>query len=210
MSSGEVLGVAAWAVAGALAGSVPPAVVVGRLWGVDVTGRGTTNPGTANVHDLAGMLPAVLTFFLDTGIGVLTVVVPRLTGATQTAAVACAVGAVAGRAWSPWLHWRGGRAQALILASALVLVPRAAAVLLAVYAVGAAFRILALAGLVNLVVLPVACGFFYRSAWAVAYGCGVMVVAVARRLQGSPDGRPRSLAQRLLYDRERRPGQAEP
>lgn len=208
MTPAEAAALAGWSAGGALVGSVPAALVVGRLWGVDVARAGTANPGTANMHDLAGMLPAVITFLLDATVGAATVLVPRAVGAPQEAAVACAVGAVAGRAWSPWLHWRGGRAQALILASALVLVPKAAAVMLAVYAVGAASRTLGLAGLVNLAVLPAACLSFYGSGWAVAYGLGVSAVGMARRIQGSPDGAPYSLAQRILYDRERPPNQA--
>lgn len=196
---------AAWAVGGALVGSVPPALLVGRMWGVDVRREGTSNPGTANVHRLVGAAPATLTFLLDAAVGALTVLAPRAVGAPLDAAAACALGAVAGRAWSPWLRGRGGRAQALILASALCLVPRAGVLLLTVYAVGAAFRVLALTGLLNLVVLAAACTLLYGTPWAVTYGVGVATIGVVRRLQGSPDAGPHSLWQRLLYDRERPP-----
>ncbi len=200
--------VLAWAVAGLVAGSVPPAVVVGRLWGVDVLAEGSRNPGASNVRRLAGMAPAVVTFFLDFGVGILAPLVPRWAGAPLDAAVACAVGAVVGRAFSPWLGWRGGRAQSLILASAIVLVPKAAVGVLAVYATGAALRELSVAGLLNMFVLPALCVLFYGGLWAVAYGTSVAFVALVRRLQGSPDGRPYSRWQRVVFDRERRPAPA--
>lgn len=198
----------AWAVAGLVAGSVPPAVVVGRLWGVDVLREGTRNPGASNVRHLAGTAPAVLTFFLDFGVGLLAPLVPRWTGASLGAAAACAVGAVAGRAFSPWLGWRGGRAQSLILASAIVLVPKAAVGVLAVYAAGTAVRELSVAGLLNMVALPFLCVVLYGGAWAVGYGTAVAAVALVRRLQGSPDGGPHSHWQRFVFDRERPPAPA--
>lgn len=195
-------------------GSVPPAVLIGRLWGVDVLHEGSRNPGVSNVELLAGRTAAVLTFLSDLAIGLFVVAVPLWAAGAQGVAVAAALGTMAGRAWSPWLGGSGGRGQMLIIGMGLGLVPWVAAVYLAVYAFFAVVKGMGLGGLVNLIVLVPATALLYPFEWAMTFAIGVAVIGILRRLQGSPDGGGHSLAQRLLHDREREPdasvGSAEP
>lgn len=197
--------VAAYAVAGFLAGSVPPAVAIGRLWGVNVLRDGTRNPGLSNISDLAGKTAAALTFLLDLSVGVFAALIPQWVGGTMWDAAFACIGVVAGRAWSPWLSFRGGRAQMVLLASSVALVPYAGAVFVGIFAVGTAVGQIALSNLVGLVSLWVWTWLLYGDLWAVVYGVVVGVIGVVRRLMGSPDGGSASLVQRLLYDRERPP-----
>ncbi|MCC7078759.1 MAG: glycerol-3-phosphate acyltransferase [Acidimicrobiia bacterium] len=191
--------------AGFLVGSVPPAIPIGRAWGVDVCREGTGNPGVSNVNELAGGFAAFLTFAADLVIGAGVVLVPTWLGFSPWVGAAAGVGTMAGRAWAPWLGGSGGRGQMLALAMSLGLVPWAGAVYVTVYAIGAASKQMGLAGLVNLVILVPSTAILYGDDWAVAFGVSICLIGIVRRLQGSPDGREYSLVQRLLHDRERPP-----
>lgn len=192
-------------VAGFAAGSVPPAVPIGRAFGVDVLRQGTGNPGVSNVNDLAGGLAAFLTFVADLAIGVVVVLVPAWLDLSPWVGAAAGVGAMAGRAWSPWLGGAGGRGQMLALGMTLALMPWAGLAYLAIYSVGAMTRQMGAAGLVNLIALVPSSLVLYGDEWAVTFGLAVCLIGIVRRLQGSPDGGAHSVWQRFLHDREREP-----
>ncbi len=193
----------AWVIGAFLVGSAPPAIAVGRLFGVDVLREGTGNPGQSNVNDLVGWYGAALVFVLDVGVGALSALTPLWAHAGVETAAASAVSTIVGRTFSPWLGFRGGRGQLAALASAVALIPSAGVIWLAIFAVGAALRRLALANLVGLATLWVTAWLVYRTWWSVAYAVSIGVMGVVRRLMGSPDGGSFDRMQRLLYDRER-------
>jgi acyl phosphate:glycerol-3-phosphate acyltransferase len=100
--------VAAAALAGYFIGSVPTAVWLGRLWGVDLLSDGSGNPGANNARRLGGYALAVLVLIIEIGKGLAAVVVGLVMGG-ETAALAAGVGAVAGNVYNVWHRFQGGR-----------------------------------------------------------------------------------------------------
>ncbi len=199
-----------WAVGGFVVGSFPPALVVGKLFGVDVLKDGSRNPGTSNVNALAGKWAAALTFLVDAAIGFGSALIPLWVGLGTPGAAVASAAVVGGRAFSPLLAFRGGRAQVLVLAGSIVVVPYAGLILLGTFAVGAAVRSLALFDFVGLATLWIWAWILYGGTAAIGYAVVVAVITVVRRLMGSPDDRPFSYVQRCVFDRERIPPVAAP
>ena len=104
-----------WALFAYLCGSVPFSLLIG-FWAlkVDVRRYGDGNPGASNVIRAGGWrvgMPAVL---LDSFKGAAPVGVAYfLLGIQDWRIVPIAVAPVAGHAFSPWLHFRGGKAIAV-------------------------------------------------------------------------------------------------
>ena len=103
------------AAAAFMLGAVPFSVIIGRkLLGADITNYGDGNPGAANVFRAGGQKTGVLATFLDIGKGIpfvlLAHAVLHLNG---FAIVVIGVCAVLGHAFSPFLHWHGGKAVAV-------------------------------------------------------------------------------------------------
>lgn len=96
------------ALAGYLIGSVPTAVWLGRLWGVDLLSDGSGNPGANNARRLGGYTLAVLILIIEVGKGLAAVVVGLVIGG-ESAALAAGVGAVAGNVYNVWYRFRGGK-----------------------------------------------------------------------------------------------------
>lgn len=105
---------AVWTLLGFLSGSVPYSVLLTRaVSGVDARTAGDGNPGTANAFRIGGWkagMPTLLLDFLKAALPVGAAV--HLVGITGWALVPVALAPVVGHAFSPFLHWRGGKAVA--------------------------------------------------------------------------------------------------
>jgi glycerol-3-phosphate acyltransferase PlsY len=103
--------------------AVPFSLLVGRwLLGKDIRGYGDGNPGAANVFRAGGQKAGYLAVFLDVGKGVPCVLLAgSFFGLPTRGLVAVAVSAVLGHAFSPLLHWRGGKAVAVTFGVLLAL-----------------------------------------------------------------------------------------
>ncbi|WP_296865977.1 glycerol-3-phosphate acyltransferase [Thermosyntropha sp.] len=93
-------------------GSIPTAYILGRLRGIDVRKHGSGNVGTMNTARILGWKEAVIVFIMDTGKGVVAVVLARYVGIDTGIAV---VSAVAGHIFPLWLKGRGGKGLATAL-----------------------------------------------------------------------------------------------
>lgn len=195
----------AYFAAGVLVGSVPPAIPIGRLWGVDVLAQGTRNPGLSNVKVLAGKTASTVTLVCDVAVGLLAAVVPYWIGGDVWDASLTCIGVLVGRGFSPWLGFKGGRAQMVTLATAVGLVPYAGVVFLSIFTVGVIAGQIAIANTIGLATLWVPTLIIYGHTWALAFALVAAAVGLGRRLLGTPDGGRVELMQRLLYDRERTP-----
>lgn len=104
-----------WSLIGFLAGSVPFAVVLGRLvTRADVRRYGDGNPGTVNAWQAGGAGVGLAVLFLDMLKGALPVALAHFVyGITGWALVPVALAPVAGHAFSPFLRGRGGKAVAV-------------------------------------------------------------------------------------------------
>lgn len=189
--------------AGYLLGSIPVTWLLGRRRGIDLRRVGTGNVGSANLSSVAGRAVAVVGFFLDAGKGVAAAVVGGLWG--ETARVLAGWGVIVGHGWPVWLRFAGGRAQTVTLTAGAVVAPWATLAILPILGIGFFSKHLALSWPVALVVWPFVAGAVDGSA-AAMYTAGAAVLAVARRLIGSPQIEGVSLRSawrsRLLHDRE--------
>ncbi|HEX2404998.1 MAG TPA: glycerol-3-phosphate acyltransferase [Acidimicrobiia bacterium] len=96
------------ALAGYFIGSVPTAVWLGRLWGVDLLRDGSGNAGANNARRLGGYTLAVLVLVIEIGKGLAAVVVGLVIGG-EGAALAAGVSAVAGNVYNVWYRFQGGK-----------------------------------------------------------------------------------------------------
>jgi len=102
-----------WCLVSFLLGSLPFAVWLGRLAGVDPRTAGDANPGTFNAWKVGGWQLGVPVLVLDFFKGALPVGLARYTwGWEATSLVAVALAPVLGHAFSPFLRGRGGKGLA--------------------------------------------------------------------------------------------------
>jgi glycerol-3-phosphate acyltransferase PlsY len=170
---------------GYLVGAVPVGLLVSLgLAGVDVRRRRTGNIGAANVRESVGVvagLVVALGVFLQ---GLLPPLILRFLGAPEAAVAAAAVGTVVGYGWPVFLRFKGGRALGTGTGAAAAISPGGFLVLLASYALGAMLHQTSLGTLLGFVAYA---AYVFYSAGSVAYevaALSLLVVIVARRLEG--------------------------
>jgi acyl-phosphate glycerol 3-phosphate acyltransferase len=102
-----------WILLAFLLGSLPFAVWLGRLAGVDPRTVGDGNPGTFNVWKLAGWQVGVPVLVLDFSKGVVPALLARQAWSWSGWALVAVIAApVLGHAFSPFLRGRGGKGLA--------------------------------------------------------------------------------------------------
>jgi glycerol-3-phosphate acyltransferase PlsY len=102
------------AIVGYLIGSLPSADLLGRLWGVDLRGEGSRNPGTNNARRLGGMGLALGVLAMEVAKGVGAVAV-GIAIAGDAGAVTAGIGAVAGNVYNIWYRFGGGKGLGISL-----------------------------------------------------------------------------------------------
>lgn len=144
------------ALAGYLAGSIPFAVVVSRLFGMpDPRTYGSRNIGATNVLRSGNRLAALLTLVGDAGKGWLAVLVARMLRLDDMAVAIVAVAAFLGHVFPVWLRFRGGKGVATAAGVLIALDWRlGVAVLVLWVAVAAATRYSSLAAIVAAMAAP--------------------------------------------------------
>ncbi|MBS2023614.1 MAG: glycerol-3-phosphate 1-O-acyltransferase PlsY [Deltaproteobacteria bacterium] len=135
---GSQLAVPLWALFSFLCGSIPFGLLITRaVAGKDVREIGSGNIGATNVARAAGKGAAIATLVLDALKGLIpTLLALKLTLAAGPLALAskdqprlaaiCALCAVLGHCFTPWLKFKGGKGVATGLGVALALAPIAA------------------------------------------------------------------------------------
>lgn len=122
----DIIYTAALAIAAFLLGAVPFSVIIGRwLLKRDITRYGDHNPGAANVFRAGSKKVGFLAVVLDIIKGIPFVLIAHYVLALPILSpVIIAVCAVLGHAFSPFLHWRGGKAIAVTFGTTLGLMPQ--------------------------------------------------------------------------------------
>ncbi len=182
-----------------LLGSLPFAVIVSKLYGLDdPRSHGSGNPGATNVLRTGSKSAALLTLLGDASKGWLAVwLAGRLGGETLTVAIA-GVAAFVGHVYPVFLKFRGGKGVATALgvlagwSGALALVTIVAWVLTA-----ALMRYSSLAALVAAMAAPIAAGFMIGS---------IEIVTAVTVMSALLIWRHRANIQRLLNGTESRIG----
>lgn len=109
-----------------LLGAIPTSYIVTYLiTGRDIRSLGNGNPGTMNVWDNVGAVPAVVVGLGDVGKGMAAVTVAYWLGFGDVIAVACGLLAVMGHDYSLFLRFHGGNGTAAAVGALLALVPEA-------------------------------------------------------------------------------------
>lgn len=111
-----------------LLGSIPFALLLGRMKGVDIRRHGSGNVGATNAFRVLGKGLGILCLVLDMLKGWLPVTVlgrghAGLGLGTEGWMWALAFAAIAGHMFSPWLHFRGGKGVATSLGVLLAIAP---------------------------------------------------------------------------------------
>jgi glycerol-3-phosphate acyltransferase PlsY len=117
-----------------LLGSVPFAFLAGRLRGIDLRTVGSGNLGAANVFRNLGRGMGIAVMAADICKGVLAVVIARLITDDPWPAIAAGA-AMAGHVFPVWLRFKGGKGVAVGGGAVIGLMPLAAVILLALWAV---------------------------------------------------------------------------
>jgi len=92
-------------------GNISPAIILGKLSGVDIKKEGSGNAGTTNVLRVLGKKAAVITLVIDIGKGVVAVLLGGFIGGSVAAAY-CAVAVFAGHIWPCFYNFKGGKGVA--------------------------------------------------------------------------------------------------
>jgi glycerol-3-phosphate acyltransferase PlsY len=125
------------ALVGYLIGSVPTALWLGKLWGVDLRQGGTGNPGANNARRLGGNTLALLVLIVEITKGLLAVVIGLMI-AGQAGGLAAGLGAVTGNVFNVWLGFKGGKGLGISGGVILGLWPAAFPIVVVVIALASA------------------------------------------------------------------------
>ena len=100
-------------------GNISPAILIGRMYGVDIKKEGSGNAGTTNVLRVLGKKAAVATLLIDIFKGVFAVILGRLVGAYFLAPeianymiMACGLAVFCGHIWPLFFGFKGGKGVA--------------------------------------------------------------------------------------------------
>ena len=100
-----------WTLIGFLLGSVPFSLLMGRLFAhKDIRTVGDGNPGGTNAIKAGGLKAGVPAILLDIGKGFLPVFLAQKFGVAGWGLIPVALSPVLGHAFSPFLHFHGGKA----------------------------------------------------------------------------------------------------
>ena len=108
---------------GYLVGSVPFAFLLARRGGVDLRRAGSRNVGASNVLRTSGVPNALGAMCLDSGKGVLAVLVAQRLTEAPTTLVAAGLAAIVGHIYPVWLRFRGGKGVATAAGVFSILAP---------------------------------------------------------------------------------------
>jgi glycerol-3-phosphate acyltransferase PlsY len=172
-----------------LLGSVPTGYLMGRARGMDIRQHGSGNIGATNVWRVMGRNWGLFAFACDFLKGFLLLfLVRRLefhhdhSWTTSLLLVLCALAAVIGHNYTPWLGFRGGKGIATSAGILAALMPWALLVVFSLWLILVAItRMVSVGSIVAALALPPSVIFFYRGDW-IYFGLSLaaMVMAIWR------------------------------
>lgn len=136
-------------------GSVPFALIIGRLHGVDIRQHGSGNVGATNVVRVLGRGPGILCFVLDFLKGALPVIAGLALGLPLWGVLLAAAASILGHSRSIFLGFKGGKSVATGAGAIVAMAPLAGLGALTLWA--AVFflsRIVSLASIAAALALP--------------------------------------------------------
>lgn len=173
---------AAITVAAYFVGTFPSAIIVSRTNGIDITSRGSGNPGASNVARTLGWKKGIIVYVLDAMKAVVAVIVGRAV-AGDAGGYWCAAATIVGHIFPVMRGFKGGKGVATGSGSIAVLQPSVAVVLAPLWIVlSKVTRKASVASLVVTVALPLAMVIIGKPAWEIAAMASLAFLVVARHL----------------------------
>lgn len=174
--------VAAVAVVGYALGTFPSAIIVAKANGIDITSKGSGNPGASNVARTLGWKKGMFVYVLDAFKGVAAVIFGRLV-AGDAGGYWCAATAIVGHVFPVTRGFRGGKGVATGSGAMIVLQPVVSSVLAVVWiAVSKATKKASIASIAVTVGLPIGMGIIGTPAWEILAMAGLAFLVVVRHL----------------------------
>ena len=166
---------------GYLAGSIPFAVLAGKLAGVNVREQGSGNPGATNVARTSGFAAGAAVAALDIAKGAASVIAAEQWQSSPAIAAAAGVAAVMGHVFPVWLRFRGGKGVATACGAFAVLAPLATALAASAFLVTAfVTRYISLASIVAAAALPSFAYMTHAPAQAIVASFVVAALVIVR------------------------------
>ncbi|MGC8930766.1 MAG: glycerol-3-phosphate 1-O-acyltransferase PlsY [Dictyoglomus sp.] len=114
-----------------LIGSIPSALIVGKLWkGIDVRNYGSGNLGATNVLRVLGWGPAVIVAVMDVGKGILAVYLAQsFLHSDYLFVLLCVIATVIGHSFPIFAGFRGGRSVGVSFGILFYLFPKSSLII---------------------------------------------------------------------------------
>ncbi len=144
-----------------LIGNISPAIILGKIKGIDIKKEGSGNAGTTNALRVLGKKAALITLIVDILKGVLAVKFGMLVG-YQTATL-CALAVFCGHIWPCLYRFRGGKGVATAFGALLAINPLMALTALAIVAIGLLVsKRMSVGSLLGALTFPAVCFFMEK------------------------------------------------
>ncbi|MBR0598850.1 glycerol-3-phosphate 1-O-acyltransferase PlsY [Sinanaerobacter chloroacetimidivorans] len=141
-------------------GNISPAILIGKMAGIDIRNQGSGNAGSTNVLRVLGKKAAAATFVIDVLKGAVAVLIGNYIGGTEVA-MACGAAAFVGHIWPLIFGFKGGKGIATAFGVIVALEPGLgllmAAIALSVIAIS---RRVSVGSVVAILLLPLVAYFF--------------------------------------------------
>lgn len=157
-------------------GNVSPAILIGKLQGIDIRSQGSGNAGTTNVLRVLGKKAAFATLFIDIFKGILAVLIGRWLG-NNDLAMLCGLAAFIGHIWPITFGFKGGKGVATGIGIMLTVKPILGIIVcvVALLVVAITKRISA-GSVIGAIVFPIAAYILYPQYALWAFVMGLIVV----------------------------------
>lgn len=164
-----------------LIGSIPVGVMVGRARGFDPRAVGSGNVGMTNVARAGGGRAAAITFAGDLLKGLIPVMLGRAAGFAGPILALFGLAAFLGATYSLFLRFEGGKGVSASLGVWLGLAPSAVGIALVVFLIVFALgRIVSLASIIAVAVLPAAVAATGGGGWFLAAALATSAIVIFR------------------------------
>ena len=144
-----------------LIGNISPAIILGKIKGIDIKREGSGNAGTTNALRVLGKKAALITLAVDILKGVLGVKFGMLVS-YRTASI-CALAVFCGHIWPCLYRFKGGKGVATAFGALLAINPLMALTALAIVAIGLIVsKRMSVGSLLGALTFPAVCFFMER------------------------------------------------
>jgi len=160
-----------------LLGNISPAILLGKVHGVDIKKEGSGNAGATNVLRVLGKKAAVTTLIIDILKGVAAVLLGRYL-CSENVALICGIAVFCGHIWPVFFKFKGGKGVATALGVILTTAPViGAATLAAALALIAVSRRVSVGAIICAVVFPIVASLYNSDLmiWSIVIG-GIVLI----------------------------------